>query len=308
MASSTVTTQAGEPDLPPLRPPGASGGLLEVYRRRYLLKLLVRSTVASRYQGTALGWAWSYLQPFIRFCMFYFIFQIMIGRGGAPGSARYVENFAIHLFAGMVLVHFFTETFNGGTKSLVSNRGLIVKLAMPRELFPVSSMLVALWHTGPMLVILTLATTLAGWRPDPMGMLALLMGMILIGSLGLALALFFSIANVFFRDFGKVVQTLTQFVTFSVPMIYPFTFVEQRFEKVPWIADVYLLNPVAEAVLLIQRGFWVGSTADVEDTIAHHLPGDLYARGAIMIAISLGLLVLAQLWFAHYDKRVPERL
>lgn len=305
MASSTA--QAGQPELQPLRAPGASGGLVEVFRRRYLLKLLVRSTIASRYQGTALGWAWSYLQPFIRFLMFYFIFQIMIGRGGAPGSARYVENFAIHLFAGMVMVHFFTETFNGGTRSLVANRGLIVKLAMPRELFPVSSMLVALWHTGPMLVILTVATALLGWRPDPMGILAAVMGMALVATLGLALALFFSIANVFFRDFGKVVQTLTQFTTFSVPMIYPFTFVEQRFG--PNIADnYYLLNPMAEAVLLIQRGFWVGSTGDVDDTIAHHLPEDLFVRGAVMLLISCVLLVLAQLWFSRYDKRVPERL
>ena len=77
----------------------------------------------------------------------------------------------------------------------------------------------------------------------------------------------------FFRDFGKVVQTLTQFTTFSVPMIYPFTFVSQRFGET--IANhYYLLNPMAEAVLLMQRGFWVGSTTDREATIAHHLPDD----------------------------------
>jgi ABC-2 type transport system permease protein len=292
-------------ELPPLAPPTAHTGLLEVFRRRYLLRLLVRRAIDSRYQGTALGWAWSYLQPFVRFCMFYFIFQVFIGRGGEPGSARYVENFAIHLFSGMVLVHFFTETFNGGTKSLLSNRGLIVKLAMPRELFPVSTMLVALWHTGPMLVILGIASLLLGWVPDPVGLLAGLLGFGIIAVLGLALALFFSVANVFFRDFGKVVQTLTQFVTFSVPMIYPFTFVEQRFGPA---ADYYLLNPIAEAVLLIQRCFWVGTTADPEATAAHHLPEDLWPRGLIMFGISLVLLVLAQLWFARYEKRVPERL
>ena len=206
-----------EAGLPPLAPPSSNSGLLEVFRRRYLLRLLVRSTVDARYQGTFLGWFWSYLQPFVRFCMFYFIFQVMIGRGGVPGSPRYVENFAIHLFSGMVLVHFFTETFNGGTRSLVSNRSLIVKLSMPRELFPVAHMLVALWHTGPMLVILTGACLFLGWTPDPVGIAAGLLGFLLIAFLGLALALIFSVANVFFRDFGKVVQTLTQFVTFSVP-------------------------------------------------------------------------------------------
>ncbi|HEX6149390.1 ABC transporter permease [Nocardioides sp.] len=294
-----------EAGLPQLAPPSSNSGLLEVFRRRYLLRLLVRSTVDARYQGTFLGWFWSYLQPFVRFLMFYFIFQVMIGRGGVPGSPRYVENFAIHLFAGMVLVHFFTETFNGGTRSLVSNRSLIVKLSMPRELFPVAHMLVALWHTGPMVVILTVATTLLGWVPDPVGLAAGLLGFLLIGVLGLALALIFSVANVFFRDFGKVVQTLTQFVTFSVPMIYPYTFVEQRFGAA---AEYYLLNPVAVAVLLIQRCFWTGSTDDPAETAAVHLPANLFPLGAIMLAVSLVLLVLAQIWFSRLERRVPERL
>lgn len=294
-----------EAGLPPLVEPGVTGGLLEVFRRRYLLKLLVRRTIDSRYQGTALGWLWSYIQPFVRFCMFFFIFQVFIGRGGEPGSLRYVENFAIHLFAGMTMVHFFTETFNGGTKSLVSNRGLIVKLAMPRELFPVSTMLVALWHTGPMLVILTIATTLLGWRPDAMGLLAGLLGFAIVMAMGTALALIFSVANVFFRDFGKVVQTLTQFTTFSVPMIYPFTFVEQRFKG---LAEYYLLNPMAEAVLLIQRCFWTGSTTDPAWTAEHHMPDDLWSRGLVMLAISLALLVFAQFLFTRLERRVPERL
>ena len=107
--------------------------------------------------------------------------------------------------------------------------------------------------------------------------------MALIGVLGLALALLFSVANVFFRDFSKVTQTLTQFITFSVPMIYPFSLVEERFGKVPWVADVYLLNPLAEAVLLMQRCFWVGT--DRPRGGASRAPAaDLCARGLVMLA------------------------
>jgi len=288
-----------EASLPPLQPPASYSGLLEVVRRRYLLRLLVHSTIQSRYQGTILGWTWSYLQPLVRFCMFYFIFQVMIGRGSN------MENFAIHLFSGMVVVHLFTETFNGGTKSLVGNRGLIVKLAMPREMFPVATMLVALWHTGPMLVILCIASLLLGWTPDPMGMLAFVLAFLITALLGLALALLFSVANVFFRDFGKVVQTLTQFVTFSVPMIYPFSMVEERFGEA---ARFYLLNPVAEAVLLMQRAFWIGTNSDPEAAAIENLPPDLFPRGAIMVLVSLAALIVAQIVFTRLERRVPERL
>ena len=48
----------------------------------------MRNTIKSRYQGTVLGWLWSYLQPAIRFCMFYFLFQVMIGRGAAWRTSR----------------------------------------------------------------------------------------------------------------------------------------------------------------------------------------------------------------------------
>jgi ABC-2 type transport system permease protein len=156
-----------------------------------------------------------------------------------------------------------------------------------------------------MVLILTGVSFALGWVPDPMGLLAGLLGFGIITALGLALALIFSVANVFFRDFGKVTQTLTQFVTFSVPMIYPFSLVEERFGR---FADLYLLNPLAEAVLLMQRCFWVGTTSDPEATIAEHLPPDLWGRGVIMFGLSLVLLVFAQLWFTKFERRVPERL
>ncbi|WP_101525063.1 ABC transporter permease [Nocardioides houyundeii] len=296
----TTGLETERQQLPPLAPPAATSGLLEVFRKRYLLRMLVHNTIQSRYQGTALGWAWSYLQPAVRFLMFYFVFQIMIGRGAG------VENFAIHLFAGMVIVHFFTETFGGGTQSLVQNRSLITKLAMPKELFPVARMLVSLWHTGPMLVILLVACVLTGWRPDPVGLLAGLLGFGIVLVLGLALALIFSVANVFFRDFSKVVQTLNQFVTFSVPMMYPFTMVQDRFGATG--AEIYLYNPMAEAVLLIQRCFWSGTTEEPGATTVIHMPPDLWSRGLIMLALSFVLLIIAQMTFTRLEKRVPERL
>ncbi len=138
-----------------------------------------------------------------------------------------------------------------------------------------------------------------------MGVVAGLMAFVIIVALGLALALVFSVANVFFRDFGKVVQTLTQFVTFSVPMIYPYSMVEERFGDA---AAYYLLNPVAEAVLLLQRCFWIGTNSDPEAAKLEHLPDDLFSRGVVMMVVSLVALVLAQLVFSRLERRVPERL
>ncbi len=57
-----------------------------------------------------------------------------------------------------------------------------------------------------------------------------------------------------YRDWTRVVQIFTSMLPFSVPMMYPYTLVAKRFEDFPVIAHFYLFNPIADAVLLMQRG------------------------------------------------------
>jgi ABC-2 type transport system permease protein len=284
-------------ELAPLRSPSADQGLLEVFRRRYLLRLLVRREVSVRYSGSFLGLMWSYINPLSQLFIYWFVMQKIIGRGS--------ENFAIHVFSALVVVHFFTETFNAGTRSIVRNKALVRRMAMPREMFPVASMLVSLFHVGPQLVILTVCCLLYGWAPDPVGVASGLLALGIIMVLGTALALLFSVANVFFRDFSSFVNILTNFVRFGVPMIYPYTLVEERFGG---HVNLYLANPIADAVLLMQRAFWVGTTNDPEQTALTNLPPDLFARGLIALAGSLLLLVLAQLVFSRFENKIPELL
>ena len=281
----------------PLAAPSATTGLLEVFRRRYLLRLLVRREISARYQGSFLGLFWSYVQPATKLAMYYFVISVIVDRG--------VENFAIHLFAGLVVVHYFTETFGAGTRSIVRNKALVRKMAVPREMFPVASMLVSAYHIVPGMVLLTGFCVSLGWRPDLVGMAAAVLGLLVISVLGTALALLFSAANVFFRDFGNVVQTLTQFTNFSVPMIYPYSKVADRFGE---YAHYYLVNPMAEAVLLFQRGFWVGTTADPEATIADSMPDNLFTLGFLHLGAALLLLGVAQLVFTRLENKIPERL
>lgn len=296
MASTQLA--APVPDSP-LVPPSATSGLLEVFRRRYLLKLLVRREISARYSGSVLGMFWSYIQPASKLVMYYFLFQVMIGRGAN------IDNFAIHVFTGLVLVHYFTETFMAGTRSIVRNRAVVQKMALPREMFPVASMLVSAYHVLPAMLLLIGFCVGLGWRPDPVGMAAGALGFAIVMVLGTGLALLFSVANVLFRDFGNVVQTLNQFVTFSVPMIYPYSLVAERFGAA---ADYYLFNPLAEAVLLFQRAFWVGTTEDPEATAAVHLPDGLFAWGLAHLGGALVLVLVAQLVFSRLDSKIPERL
>ena len=258
----------------------------------------MRREINVRYSGSFLGLLWSYINPLSQLFIYWFVLGKIIGRGDA-------ENFALHVFSALVVVHFFTETFNAGTRSIVRNKALVRRMAMPREMFPVASMLVSLFHVGPQLVILTVVCLLHGWAPDPAGIAAMLLALGIIMVLGTALALLFSVANVFFRDFSSFVNILTNFVRFGVPMIYPYTLVAERFAG---YASLYLANPIADAVLLMQRAFWIGTTDDPSKTEALHLPDHLFTRGFIALGASLVILVLAQLVFTRFENKIPERL
>ncbi len=285
----------------PLVSPAATSGLLEVFRRRYLLRLLVKREISARYQESFLGLVWSYINPLSQFFIFYVVFGIVMKRGDG------IETFAIHLFTGLIIVHFFTETLNAGTRSIVRNRQIVQKMAVPREMFPVASMLVSAFHIGPQLVILLIACAFSGWSPDLVGVLAGALGLMISMALGTAGALMFSAANVFLRDVGNVVNVMTNFVRFGVPMMYPFSYVADSGLSERWI-EVYLANPVTEAVLLLQRCFWVGTTSDPTATIAEHMPDHLFTRGAIALLVSVVLMVIGQVVFSRLENRMPERL
>ncbi len=290
-----------EPDMSgvPLAPPTIGNGLLGVFERRYLLKLLVKREISARYQGSVLGLLWSYVNPLTQFLIYWGLMS------GLLQLHKDLENFGIHIFAGMVVVHFFVETFGAGTRSIVRNRTIVKKMAMPREMFPVATMLVSLFHVGPQVVILAIACMFYGWVPDPVGMAAFLLAVVIISLLGTASALLFSAANVFFRDFANVVNILNHLVRFGVPMIYPYSIVEDRFGPV---APFYLFNPLSDAVLLMQRAFWVGTTQDPQATAAADLPAHLMLIGLAMVGVSIVALGLSQLIFSKLENRIPERL
>ncbi|HSE09391.1 MAG TPA: ABC transporter permease [Nocardioidaceae bacterium] len=284
----------------PLVPPGDSGGLHNVFRQRYLLRLLVRKELRARYQGSVLGLLWSYVRPAVRFCAYYFVI------GYVFGLTRGMENFAVHVFAGMVMVHYFTETFSAGTRSIVQNRGLIQKLSLPREMFPVASMLVSAYHTFPQMLILLVGVLVAGWAPTPYDFAAGLLGFTIIAVFGMALALVFSAANVFFRDFSNIVQTFTIFVTWSVPMIYPYDRIAGLFGGT-WAEQVYLANPIANSVILFQQLFWV-PTVGPDAPYPAIQPDFLLARGAVILVVCLLWLALAQMLFTRLEAKFAERL
>ena len=280
--------------------PAPRGGLAEVFQQRYLLKLIVSRQLAQMYAASLLGLLWSYIQPALRFIVYFFVFGVVLQtHDGTP-------NFALHLFTGMVFVHYFTETWSGGTHSIWNNRALVLKMRVPREIFPVATMVVAAYHTGPQILILAIACAVLGWHFSLVGLAAGVLGLAILICFSMALSLIFAALNVFFKDFQNIVATMTQFLHFLVPMMYSYSYIAQLGENHRWAYELYFANPLAEAVMLMQRLFWAPTLEPSE--YADEFPPDLWERGFIMLAACVILLLVAQKFFSRLEGKFPERL
>lgn len=271
-----MTSKAGN-----LRPPGQDRGLRDVVHHRFLLKLITDKEIQIRYRGTVLGLLWSYLKPGVQFLVFYIAMGVFLDLN------RGIENFAVYLFSGIVVMNLFGEVFGNASRSVVSNGGLLKKIYLPRQLFPVSNLLVALIHFVPQLIILLIACLITGWSPDLKQFLAVVVGTVLVAAFSLGLGMMFATFNVFFRDAENIVDLIIMVATWASPVLYMWMMVQDKLWD--WVYYVYMLNPLTVAVELFHYGFWF-STTDAPQL--WHVPPHL-----LSLWTPLALLVTAFVFF-----------
>ncbi len=285
------------PNPPGFTEPGRGVGLVDVFRRRYLLSLIIRKEVQVRYRGSVLGWLWSYVKPTAQFIVFFVALGLFIGLGGA------VESYPIYLFSGMIVINLFNEAFGNGTKSLVDNGPLIKKIWLPREMFPVSSTIVAFVNFLPQVLITVIVAVVVGWRPSPIQVVGIFLAMAIVLVLSTGLSMFFGAVNVSFRDSQNFVELIALVATWVSPVLYPWTAVRDVAGFPDWLLQIYLLNPLTVAVELFHAGLWYPTTAQTAE-----LPPDLYLKGLIALGISAAVLVVGQTVFRRLEGNFAQDL
>ncbi|MFB8229018.1 ABC transporter permease [Cellulosimicrobium sp. NPDC055967] len=276
--------------------PGKGAGLLDVLRRRFLARLLVRKELRVRYRGSFLGLLWSYVKPAVQFVVFYFAVGVFLRMN------ENVEDFAVYLFSGVVAVNFFSEAFGNATRSIVGNAALVKKIYLPRELFPVASVWVAVVHFLPQLVVLILGALIAGWQPSLFELGAGLLGIVIIAVLSLGLGLLFGALNVLFRDAENIVDLMLMVATWLSPVLYQWQNVRDAIgDGVLWW--IYQANPMTAAVELFHLCFWFPGT----DRTGAMPPGLLWSTISAVV-LSFLVLLAGQVVFRRLDGRFAQEL
>lgn len=201
-----------------------------------LVSELVRTDFKLRYQGSALGYAWSLLRPLLLFIILYVVFVkfLKVGNG--------VPYYPVYLLLGVVIWNFFIEMTAQGLGSIVNRGDLIRKISIPRWIVVVSSSISALINFTLNLVVIAVFMAV-GHVPLSIHILWLPVIFAEVYFFALGLAFFLSAAFVKFRDLSYIWEVVLQAGFYLVPILYPLSRIPNlTFQK------LILLNPMAQAV------------------------------------------------------------
>lgn len=272
---------------------GTLSSLKDVVAHRELLGSLVRRELKSRYKDSALGFVWSLVRPLAMLLIYY------VALGKFLGSERAVPDFAVFIYTGLTAWTLFSEVVLTGTASIVQNSGLIKKVYLPREVFPLSVVGSSLFNFGIQLVILLGATIMVGKFPTGERWLYFPLSLAVVLVWATALALLLSAVNVYLRDVQYLVDVALMILFWASPIVYAWHQVAGSVTG--WLQDLYLLNPMTVAVLGFQRTFWVAG----DDQLA---PGHLAERLGLALAVGLVLLWVCQRVFARLQSNFAQEL
>jgi len=254
--------------------------VIELYRCRALIMSLVLKEVKLRYQGSALGFLWTFLNPLLLMCVYTIVFSIFL--------RIKVENYPVFLFCGLLPWAWFSTSILEGADSIIRGGDLITRALFPPQVLPTVTLfsnLVNFVFSLPLLFIfLLLFKVKAG-----IALISLPIVMIIQAVFTMGLVLMVSALNVHFRDIQHILGNLIIMWFFATPILYPTTLIPVK------LRFITIINPMA-ALIKAYR-----------DILFYRQFPNWRVLG---IALCFGFLVffLGNLIFNRYKESFPEEV
>lgn len=229
-----------------------------LWRNRYLIRQMTTREVVGRYKGSVMGIAWSFFSPVFMLAVYTFVFSEIFKARWGGGTQESKTQFAVILFAGLIILNIFSEVLNRAPSLISSNVNYVKKVVFPIEILPVIAMAAALIHGMISLVVLLAAYLIFNgfiqWTAIfiPFVLLPLII-------LTTALSWFLAALGVFLRDVGQTIGLITTVLTFLSPVLYPVTAVPERFR--PFIMAnplTFIIEQAREVLIWGHYPDWTG--------------------------------------------------
>lgn len=228
--------------------------LASTWRNRELIKASTKREVLSRYRGSFLGLLWSFFTPLFMLAVFTFVFSVIFQARWGGGSGSKTE-FALLLFAGLLVFNLFAECINRSPGLILANVNYVKKVVFPLEILPVAGLLTGLFHTLISFSVWMLFYIIFFGTPH---LTVLYLPLVLLPFCFLLLGLSWALASlgVFLRDVSQVIGVMTTALMFLSPIFYPVTAFPQDYRFVLY------LNPITTVVEQARNVLFWGQAPD----------------------------------------------
>ena len=258
-----------------------------LWRHRELVKASAKREVLGRYRGSFLGLLWSFFNPLFMFAVFTFVFSVIFQARWGGGSGSKTE-FALVLFAGLLVFNLFAECINRAPGLILSNANYVKKVVFPLEILPFVGLLSALFHTLISLGVWLIAYALFFGIPH---LTVLYLPLVLLPFCLFLMGLSWALASlgVFLRDVSQFIGLLTTALMFLSPIFYPVTAFPEDYRYILY------LNPITTVVEQTRDVLFWGKTPD-------------FLMLAIYWGVTLGIAWLCFAWFQKTRKGFADVL
>jgi ABC-2 type transport system permease protein len=201
---------------------------------------IARNEFKLRFFGSALGYFWQLMRPFLLFGVLYVFFTKVahVNSSKGPGS----EFYGAQLLGSIVLFTFFGEATGGAVRSVLDRENLVRKIQFPRLVIPLSVVLLASFNLALNLVVVLVFALIEGVTPVLSWLeLPLIVAFLAVFATGIAMLL--SALFVHFRDIQPIWDVLQQVLFYSSPVIISVVTVQEKLSST--LVHLYMLNPLA---------------------------------------------------------------
>jgi lipopolysaccharide transport system permease protein len=220
--------------------------LASLWRHRELIKAAAKREVLGRYRGSAMGLLWSFFNPALMLAVYTFVFSEVFKARWSVGSESKAE-FALLLFAGLMVFNLFAECINRAPGIILSNVNYVKKVVFPLEILPFVGLLSSLFHSAISLGVWLLAYLLLFGIPHPTALyLPLILLPLVLFIMGVSWVL--ASLGVFLRDVNQIIGVITTTLMFLSPIFYPTTSLPEAYRHLLYLNP---LTPIIEQARVV---------------------------------------------------------
>jgi ABC-type polysaccharide/polyol phosphate export permease len=241
-----------------------------------LVRLLVNRELTLRYKRSVIGIGWTLLNPMLTSFVLWVVFSFVFA-GRLPGNQQY----APYLMAGTVLYSFFNQGLMSSAYSIQANTGVLTKIYVAPQVFPISVALAGLVNFFVGLIPLTAVVYVSGQSLSLTFPLVIIVGFflaLLVAGIGLSLSLVF----IRFDDTKNIIAILLLILTYVTPIFYPISVLSERMQF------IVNLNPLTSYLDCFRWAFSNNATATIYDW--------LYMSATGTFAMLIGTYIFKKYW------------